>query len=388
MAVFKSLSDNDISTAKSFSTQLIDIIQEDISGSSTRRSYQQFITGGSGPGITSSLWQTVYDQAFTLQTANPLFDITVGLSAQSTLVTLNQTGVDANGKLLFPSNTVMMREKVENYQQMAQVLLGDSSSEFTIQQTSGTVTIRQPMFVSFKRLFSRDGIKRETFAMKFYSGSASTVLNLSSSATTEGQLIFSDISSSINKTVGFGGNYGTIVEASNTANAVGVMYYDRGVAVFDLSRITNQSQVLVGTIKAVVPAGYTTWISGDNKHINDLLVSASIDDVVNHLCYTRFQSGTLTAMTFQNLTTINSTIIRCSMDLDEFNYSSNPTFTDSNNRIIVIDEGQEETQQTFTYVSGIGLYNANDDLLAVAKVSRPILKDPTRALQILLRLDV
>ena len=58
----KALSQNDIQTAQSFLTQLVDVIQEDVSGSTTRRKYQVFVTGGIGPGVTSSLFQTVYDQ--------------------------------------------------------------------------------------------------------------------------------------------------------------------------------------------------------------------------------------------------------------------------------------------------------------------------------------
>ena len=75
--------ENAFQTTKSFLNQLVDVIQEDISGSSTRKTYQVFVTGGIGPGITSSLFQTVYDQDFSLQTANPVFDITVGIFSGS-----------------------------------------------------------------------------------------------------------------------------------------------------------------------------------------------------------------------------------------------------------------------------------------------------------------
>ena len=73
MATFKELTAADIKTSRSFLNQLVDVISEDISGSTTRRKYQVFVTGGVGPGITSSLFQTVYDQDFSLQTANPVF---------------------------------------------------------------------------------------------------------------------------------------------------------------------------------------------------------------------------------------------------------------------------------------------------------------------------
>ena len=115
MATFKEIAASDIKTSRSFLNQLVDIIQEDISGSTTRKKYQVFVTGGIGPGITSSLFQTVYDQDFTLQTANPVFDITVGLYSGSATVTGSSTGQDSAGKLLFPSQSVMMREKVDLY---------------------------------------------------------------------------------------------------------------------------------------------------------------------------------------------------------------------------------------------------------------------------------
>ena len=50
---FKRISPEDIKVRRSSLNQLVDIIQEDISGSATRRHYAVFVTGGRGPGITS-----------------------------------------------------------------------------------------------------------------------------------------------------------------------------------------------------------------------------------------------------------------------------------------------------------------------------------------------
>ena len=127
----KAIADSDQKTRKSVLNQLVDVIQEDISGSATRKSYQQFVTGGVGPGITSSLYQTVFDQDFTLQTANPILDMTVGLYVSSSTVQDSKTGDDTNGKILFPSQSVMMREKVDIYRQFASSLLGDANGKFT-----------------------------------------------------------------------------------------------------------------------------------------------------------------------------------------------------------------------------------------------------------------
>jgi len=121
--------------------------------------------------------------------------------------------------------------------------------------------------------------------------------------------------------------------------------------------------------------------------IPDFLTSGSIDDIIDHMSSCRFSSGSNTAFTFQNVTNINSTLLFCRATADEFNYSSNPTFVDSDGRIIVIDEGQEDTQRSFSFITTVGLYDANDNLLAVAKLSRPIEKNDEKDLTVRIRLD-
>ena len=171
MAVFKEIRSEDIISTKSFLNQLVDVIQEDISGSTTRKTYQIFVTGGLGPGVTSSLFQTVWDQDFSLQSSNPLFDMTIGCFSGSDTVASCSTGVDSAGKVLFPSRTLMMREKVANYRQFGQLLAGNADYQFSAPYTSGVPAdqINNALFICFKRLFSRDMIKKETFAMKFFS---------------------------------------------------------------------------------------------------------------------------------------------------------------------------------------------------------------------------
>ena len=117
----------------------------------------------------------------------------------------------------------------------------------------------------------------------------------------------------------------------------------------------------------------------------DLLVSASIDGVLNHIASTRFSSGSLTAATFQNQTEINSTLIFCRAGINDFNYSSNPTFTDANGQIVVLTPNTAE--KAFSFITTIGLYDASDRLLAVAKLSRPVEKNDTRDLTFRIRLD-
>ena len=88
-----------------------------------------------------------------------------------------------------------------------------------------------------------------------------------------------------------------------------------------------------------------------------------------------------------NVTNINSTLIFCRASADEFNYSSNPTFRDASGNIVVIDAGDDTGQRSFSFITTVGLYNSNNDLLAVAKLSRPIEKNDEKDLTIRVRLD-
>jgi len=427
---FKRLSPEDIRVRRSTLNQLVDVIQEDVSGSATRRKYQVFVTGGVGPGVTSSLFQTVYDQDFSLQTANPLFDLTVGCYVSSSLVVAaGNNQKDSADKLLFPSQSLMMREKVDIYKQFAANLLGDAGAAFfapfgstatspyySTSVASGSVSnqIDEALFMTFKRLFARDRLKRETFACRIYASASRAPAspggalgpsgrppvyygpNLSVTSVT-GATVYSDIGSSENVRSTFGGGVGNIVNAANTALTVGLIFYDQGTIVWDMKKIFAADQHVSGVIDAMATAGRVPTgkmvIGGENGgnysavFIPDLIVSASIDDLVDHIAATRFQSGSLTAATFQNITNINSTLIFCRATADEFNYSTNPTYTDNNGRIQVIDQGQEDVQRSFTFPTTVGLHDEFGNLLAVAKMSRPIEKNDEKDITFRIRLD-
>ena len=443
----------DSTTSTSDLTQLVDVVQEDISGSGTRRSYQVFVTGGIGPGVTSSLFQTVYDQDFSLQTSNALLDMTVGFFENSSMITNIKTGEDSNGKLLFPSTSIMMREKISNYKQYAQVLLGNSTASFyapgltqpsdlssNLNKASAVIgdRIEQALFINFRRLFARDEIKKETFAMRLFQsaafdnycygmaptaalrkinryliGTGGVFYNVTTGSwrrnievnSTSGSTIYADINSSTRQLKCDGGDVGYLVNTNNTADYAGLIFYDQGIAVLDMGKVFMHDQHMSGAISAM-RAGNTTvgtgadkflvrtgktllgsgsFTSPDTFFIPDFVCNASIDDVVNHVSSTRFGSGSLTAATFQNVTKINSNIYFCRAKSTEYNYSSNPTYTDTAGNINVINATTDE--RAFTYITTVGLYDSGGALLAVAKLSRPIEKNDEKDLTLRVRLD-
>jgi hypothetical protein len=297
MATFREFSPEDIVSERDTLEQVVDFLQSDVSSSLSRRESQVWVSGGIGPGVTSSLFQTVFDQDFTLQTANQLFNMTFGLSKNSNLVASGSlVAIDSNtGKYYFTSQSMQMREKMDMYRQTAQVLLGDANGEFTIITGSSNITIREPLFISFNRLFVRDRMKRESFAIRLFQ-SASALTSSTPATVAGGVKIYTDVGSSTNIEQSYAGQVSTVVDSSNTANPVGLLYLDKGMLVLDTQRVFNTSSNITGVIDGMSTSGRTPF----NGTFNQLMVSASIDDSMNYISTMLFGSGSLTAITFQN----------------------------------------------------------------------------------------
>jgi len=86
----------------------------------------------------------------------------------------------------------------------------------------------------------------------------------------------------------------------------------------------------------------------------------------------------------RNSENVTSTYYFCRVKNAEYNFSNNPTF--------VTGSDGELSQATFlgdpkVYVTTVGLYNDRQELLAVAKLSKPILKSFTNELTLRVKLD-
>lgn len=391
---------NDIKTTKKSVNQLVDILQVDISSidasdveNNTRKKYEVFTTGvlSSQAEVTSSLFQTVFDQDHTLQSSNELLDFTVGVHRESnTVEALNYT-VDASGKLVFEDTTMMMREKICVYQLYAQELLGDKDAYFTtpfgeaIDETSPTWRediISDALFINVKRLFSRDGIIEKSVGLNVYE-QANNLINGSPDMSGFNFKTLSDTSSDIVTTSLTGGTVGTLVDSDN--NKIGLVFYEKGIIVIDVRNTFDIAELLTGDIHEVSGDPANNGLSSvQDITLIELLQRGTIDDIVDHFASMRFGRSNTAAFSFLNKTIVNSTIYFCKASPDQFNYSTNPTFTDENGMIRVVDS---DDLNPFSFITTVGLYNNLGELLAVAKTSRPIEKNETIDLSIRVKLD-
>jgi hypothetical protein len=121
--------------------------------------------------------------------------------------------------------------------------------------------------------------------------------------------------------------------------------------------------------------------------LEDFLYQGSIDDILDHFASSRFIAGPtsdLTSFTFQNRTKIKSMLVFVNVDPGEFNYSNNPTYTTEAGQIIARND---DGVRPFSYITKVGLYDADNNLLAVASLSRPIVNTPGSKQLIRIRLD-
>lgn len=150
--------------------------------------------------------------------------------------------------------------------------------------------------------------------------------------------------------------------------------------------------------------GYTTSLGSYGKFLPDvgivLLNGNALDESVvngginfstnrasnvaannNARLYHSLEAGT--NFTLRSEETISSNYIFVRARNSEFNYSTNPSNITGSGELrhdIMIDTPQ-------AYITAVGLYNDNNDLLAVAKLSRPLLKDFTKEALIRIKLD-
>jgi hypothetical protein len=85
----------------------------------------------------------------------------------------------------------------------------------------------------------------------------------------------------------------------------------------------------------------------------------------------------------QSSETVSSTYFFTRVKNSEWNYTTNPSIIDDNGNLLyttLIDNPQ-------TYITTVGMYNDNNELLAVAKLSRPLTKDFTKEALIRIKLD-
>ena len=149
----------------------------------------------------------------------------------------------------------------------------------------------------------------------------------------------------------------------------GLIFYQAGVIVLS-------SSVFLGNAENGLLSSSLQW-SPDANYITASLQGSNAETNANHLRHRIYN------ISFNNSVELNSTIYFCHLGANEFNYSANPTYL-SGSQIVVKNQSIDDP---VSYMTTIGLYSSDNQLMATAKLSEPIKKTPATSLTFRVRLD-
>lgn len=368
---FKNFLSNDLANTRTLLHEAIPITGSIVSGT--------YANDGNIKTYGHGMFKSVYDYPYLSSSANHIFDITTGYSVASSF----------SG-----STSTQNAKKINLYNQMAQYLVGYDDTgnikKFTM-PTDGTV-MNECFFVPFARLLSKDEIKKGSVSLEF--GLSSSFSYAGDAHRIRGKLI--DYSGSDGYYVDSpAGEYGVLYGTSSalgttvkifnsetlgdagTMPAIGLVYYQAGVAVISGS-LFDTSTIGGALFPAASQGPGTVGLGNGFGNFGFRSVTGSTLDA--------FSAGILNRVyniSFNNTTELNSTIYFCRASHSDFNYSSNPTYL-SGSKIRVKTRSADAP---VSYITSVGLYSADNELLAVAKLSEPLRKDPTNEITLRVRLD-
>ena len=276
------------------------------------------------------------------------------------------SGSDSQGQLNdSPSKAI--------YSQYRQLLLAPTDTRFT---TAGSGSTDSIYIVNFKRNRLKERLDAGNFEIPLI-GITSRATNATGSVVTgSGIITLIDDSSISNATIGDSGKIYNIVSGSIN-NGV---YTPATPVYYGLAYPTYGTLILDGKMLDQ-KLGFATVTGSSVEGNNHFVLHHSIS---GSSFFTNPITGDPYGFVARNSEKITSTHYFVRIKNAEYNFSNNPSYTTGS-------VGQL-AQSTFigdpkTYITTVGMYNSNQQLLAVAKLSKPLLKSFQREALIRVKLD-
>jgi len=316
----------------------------------------EFYTSSVQASSTSgNYYLSVFQTGSTLTGAEVQFNIAFGDSAGSGSV-LYDSGV--NGKSY--TSTV--------YGQWQNIVLGDENNNFIF---GGVTPVTQSIYaLSVNRARFKGSIFPGTLDLRINSASTSFNLRLtdnSNDVTTttynEAGRVYQIVSGSNGNAIGAGSTpAGAVSNGMTVSGSYGLFLPDIGAIILNASALNLESSD--GGV------GLGTLYSPNTANNNPSIIFAAINN------------GSVFTLNSQENITSDYVFVRARNS--EFNYSTNPSFISGSTGEVLYNDFINAPQ---TFITSIGMYNDANELLAVAKLSKPLKKDFTKEALIRVKLD-
>ena len=322
----------------------------------------------------------VYNKVVSDSTSVPQFAILYG----------HKGGSGSLGK----PGVVGRRETATVYGQMLNLTQPPETQEFTFGQ--GTTNVNQHIYaLSFDRARQREKVDPGNWELQLAGGAINSSgekrIKLIDDSSTNTDTVngagiteYNIVSGSIQ------GGSTTIQKAAASEGAdsgsFGKFHPDLGLIILNATRLTKtdlgskdagpgRSPLFEFSRGVELAGGGTTTYTGSN-----ILYSPASHSL--HKMYHAISSGSLFQARREE--EVTSTHYFCRAINSKFNQSNNPTWTSASSAepLEIFRDGKEKT-----YITTVGLYDDASELLAVAKLSKPILKSKSREALIKVKLD-
>ena len=297
--------------------------------------------------FTQSGWNTeyyldVYNQDPTLSGSSVQFSIQYG----------NLNGSGSN--LINPSVANYTPSRVV-YGEYRNLVYGTETQNFSFD--NGTTTAKDIFVINVARSRYKESLLPGSFNLTLKSGSS--VISLTDDSGT----------TSLTRFIGENKVYYVISGSNGNAYtpAASSSYYGMVFPDLDIIILNASSSSTVSLTSVIAPLSQATSSVNNHSKLYNSIVSGS----------------TTGSFQLKSSETVSSRYFFTRVKNSEFNYTSNPSIIDENGNLLyttLINNPQ-------TYVTTVGMYNDNNELLAVAKLSRPLTKDFTKEALIRIKLD-
>lgn len=261
-----------------------------------------------------------------------------------------------SGSVLFNSGIDGKSPSSVNYGTFRTLVLGDEESEMTF----AGVQAEYFYAIVFDRARYKEKLLPGTFSLRLTNSGVDLVLTDNSVNLTS--LTFTDA--------------GRVYDLIGT---IGASEYKEGSDLFIKSGSYGK---LLPDIGVILLNGNTLNAStGDGGIALGISRASNTDELNSRKLYNAMSVGAAFKMNSEE--TISSNFVFVRARNSEFNYSSNPSYLTGSGELrypLLINDPR-------SYITTVGMYNDNNDLLAVAKLSRPLIKDSRKEALIRVKLD-
>lgn len=288
-----------------------------------------------------SYYLSVYQTASQLSSSEVQFDIAYG----------NKYG---SGSTFFNSAVIGNSPTKTVYGQYRSLVLGDENSDFIF----GNITSSDFFAISVERARYKETLFPGSLTLKL-EGTLGSV-TLTDDSLVSNTVVFKDAGRVYNIVSGSAGTVNTTNANGWSANSGSFGWLLPDIGVILLNPIALSSSI-----------GLPVSRSYNAPGLNNI----NLYNGINNLS---------PGFTLNSQETITSDYVFVRVRNSEFNYSENPSYISGSTGEVLYDVFIDSPQ---SYITTIGMYNDNNELLAVAKLSKPLKKDFTKEALIRVKLD-